>query len=340
MSARGGVYAATFEGLHRLDGKRWTHLDVLPGSLVRNLALSPALAEDRRFWISTYGHGLLATDDLGRSFSRIDTQDFVYPDGIAMAPDGTLAMGKPGALLFSADAGVSWENRRSTTRGFPRVIGFAPDYATSGLVLVYASITDMRGWHGFHRSTDRGLSWEPVGPAQVYALAFADDFETSGRIWIGARAAVWVSTDRGLSWEILQAFPRELVSSLSTRRVDGRDELIVSLETIGSTRVMRSTDGGEHWSPCTAGLEQHYVQTVGFAGDSLAFAGTRSRGVLVSRDGGASWAPAGEGPRSVFSVAVSPTFARDRTLIVGTYHGVWVSEDAGESWRLAPAEVR
>lgn len=340
MSVRGGAYVAAFEGLHRLDGKRWTHLDTLPGSLVRNLALSPALANDKRFWISTYGGGVLATEDLGRSFARIDTQEFVHPDGIAMAHDGTLAMGKPGALLLSDDAGATWVNRRSTRRGFPRVIGFAPDYAETGLVLVYASITDMGGWHGFHRSTDRGLSWEPVGPAQVFALAFAEDFETSGRLWAGARAGVWVSEDRGATWELLQAFPRELVGSLSVRRVDGRDEMLVALEALGSTRVMRSADGGSSWTACTEGLDLHYVQSVAFAGESLAFAGTRSRGVLVSVDGGESWAPSGEGPRSVFSFAVSPTYERDGTLVVGSYHGVWVSEDAGASWRLAPAEVR
>jgi photosystem II stability/assembly factor-like uncharacterized protein len=337
-SRNGSVFAGTFQGLHRLDGGSWTHLDVLPGTLVRNLVLSPSIGEDGRFWLSTYGHGLIAAEDLGRTLRRIDSGDVGHPDGVGVARDGTLAVGRPGGLLMSTDDGLTWKNRPTTARGFPRTISFAPDFESTGAMFAHTSISGVANWHGFFRTQDQGVNWEPVGPSSVACIEYADDFASSGRLWVGTKKKLWASTDRGATWDTISEFPGEAVKDVSSRQRDGTEELLVLLTDPGATRVVRSIDGGASWQPCGEGLEGHFVQFVSHAGAELAFAATRSRGVLVSRGADCRWEPTAPGPESVFAFGVSEGFESDRTLVAGTYRGAWVSEDAGESWRLVRAE--
>jgi photosystem II stability/assembly factor-like uncharacterized protein len=71
-----------------------------------------------------------------------------------------------------------------------------------------------------------------------------------------------------------------------------------------------------------------------FAKDGIVFAGTLA-GLHRSADGGRTWAGSGSGLRSPFveSVAVSPAFGADRTVVAGARNaGLWMSVDAGDSW--------
>lgn len=47
------------------------------------------------------------------------------------------------------------------------------------------------------------------------------------------------------------------------------------------------------------------------------------------------WERLAAAPIGVMSMAVSPDFARDHTLIVGTDTGIYLSKDAGETWQVA-----
>jgi len=72
------------------------------------------------------------------------------------------------------------------------------------------------------------------------------------------------------------------------------------------------------------------------AGGTDLFAGTGGEGVLVSKDGGASWAPAGLAGKWITSLAASPKGAGERRLFAGTGgEGIFLSADRGASW--APA---
>jgi photosystem II stability/assembly factor-like uncharacterized protein len=76
-----------------------------------------------------------------------------------------------------------------------------------------------------------------------------------------------------------------------------------------------------------------------FARDGLAFAGSRTDGVFVTRDGGATWTHSLGGPRAVLCMQISPTFVQDRALLVGSFDGAWLSRDAGASWALLQVPV-
>jgi len=335
----GLVYAATFEGLHvsRL-GEPWRHLDTLPPSLARDLAISPAWATDRTLFLSTYGAGLVRTTDGGRTWRRVDDSRNDYPDGLDVSPayaeDATVALGIPGRLRVSTDGGRTWEPREPTREGFTRVVAFAPDFATSRLMFVNVTISGRDGFHGFYRSEDAGGTWTPVDPPQIYALAFPDDWAGSGRAWAATPNGLYASRDRGASWAAVESCPESLVQDVAARARDGSHVVLVAAPGRRRAGVLGSTDGGQSWAPRSEGLAGHRVTAVAFGGADHAFAATHDAGVFVSRDDGASWTPAGRGPRTVFAFGVSDAFAEDGTLVATTYEGAWISEDRGASWRL------
>ena len=105
--------------------------------------------------------------------------------------------------------------------------------------------------------------------------------------------------------------------------------------------LMRSRDRGDSWQPLTgaAGANSVLALTSCASLDGQVWlAGLHERGVLRSVDGGGSWEPsnAGLSSRPVVALALSPGFALDGTLLVGTAaEGVLRSTDGGATWSRA-----
>jgi hypothetical protein len=116
--------------------------------------------------------------------------------------------------------------------------------------------------------------------------------------------------------------------------------------------LLRSGDGGNHWSDSTRGLPQEATVTAlaaaagiaGRAGPTL-IAGTRNHGIFLSTDSGLSWhepGPAAQGKKldwsliEVQALAVLPAAppATPPAIAIGSNGlGVFVSEDGGGSWQ-------
>jgi photosystem II stability/assembly factor-like uncharacterized protein len=75
----------------------------------------------------------------------------------------------------------------------------------------------------------------------------------------------------------------------------------------------------------------------------MLLAGTMEDGVFRSSDRGSHWYPWNFGllDLNILTMAVSPAFADDETLFVGTESGIFRSTNGGRAWREAgfPAEV-
>ena len=80
----------------------------------------------------------------------------------------------------------------------------------------------------------------------------------------------------------------------------------------------------------------------GPAAGTTVFAGTQV-GLFRLEDGqGAEpreWERLANAPLGIFSLAVSPSFAQDHTLVAGTNTGIYVSRDAGETWLAADMPI-
>jgi photosystem II stability/assembly factor-like uncharacterized protein len=103
--------------------------------------------------------------------------------------------------------------------------------------------------------------------------------------------------------------------------------------------VLRSFDGGESWQvallPEPAPLVTALAISPSYAEDGVVFAATMEDGVFRSADRGSSWTAWNFGllDLGALCIAVSPDFAADETLFVGTESGLFRSTNGGLAWR-------
>ncbi len=153
-------------------------------------------------------------------------------------------------------------------------------------------------------------------------------------------SGLYRSDDGGASW-------RSLYGSLTLEEPLATTSVAVSpgwdadhtLFAGANGGVLRSWDGGESWQvallPDPAPLVTAIVLSPNYSEDGLVFAATMEDGVFRSADRGSSWTAWNFGllDLSALCIAVSPNFAVDETLYVGTESGLFRSTNGGLAWR-------
>ena len=184
----------------------------------------------------------------------------------------------------------------------------------------------------------------PVAGADVTAIA-VDPYRADSVFCGTSRGNVYRSSDGGRSWKATRPgnqFPGYVVSTLRTDvRTPGR--LWAALSGTGRGALLAvSDDDGADWT--VLARWDRSVDARAFAqspGDPRLLACGGDDGVFLSRDGGESWKPSGEGVAGlalVQSLAFDP--ADPATLYAGTYRQAFRTRDAGKSWsRIANGMV-
>jgi photosystem II stability/assembly factor-like uncharacterized protein len=78
-----------------------------------------------------------------------------------------------------------------------------------------------------------------------------------------------------------------------------------------------------------------------FKDDNFLVVGSEDEGVYISSDGGRRWKESNKGldDLCVNAIAISPTFDSDKTIVVGTNAGPFISRDRGATWKAAKGET-
>jgi len=302
--------------------------------------------------LGTAGWGVWHSPDAGKSWLR-HRKPFPLNSRIqALAvlpgePRGLLAAGDTG-LFESHDGGASWA-RIGRQGDLPTVWSLAVD-PTDPRTL-FAGTRPV----GLYRSRDGGRQWERLELGAATECSIGEPFVTRvlvdpdehDTIWAGVEIdGVFRSVDGGDTW---------------VRVVRGLSDLDVHDVTIARTRpsrvlvstngeVFRSDDRGETWTaigvkskwplPYARGIVVKPDEPrVLFAGCGETTTG-ETGAVLRSNDGGESWQtlPLPVRPNAtVWGLATHPADAG--RLVAWTLFGeVYVTEDAGESWRKIARE--
>jgi photosystem II stability/assembly factor-like uncharacterized protein len=218
------------------------------------------------------------------------------------------------------------------------------------------------------KSTDGGESWNaldiplPPGPPAAFFSSLVID--TSSTLYAvlpsfggpTPAGAILKSTDGGETWKALPALPAN--TSIGSLVIDpGAPSTFYAAGSSftppgpPSWRILKSTDGGEHWNTYDVGLPANTFITslaidpmtagvyVGYAGvlnpGPLVNPGqataTPSGGVFKSTDGLQSWNDASAGLTSfdMRTLAMNPAFS---TVYAGGAGGVFRSTDGGANW--------
>jgi photosystem II stability/assembly factor-like uncharacterized protein len=332
------VFAATAIGLHRSNdaGRTWTAASV--GSIapfVEVVAASPNFANDRTLFVGTRT-GLYRSLDGGETWELVLVGSRMLSIAVspAYAKENLLFAGtETDGALRSPDAGRSW------TSANPGLL----ELTVLALAFSPAFERDLTGFAataaGLYRTRNGGRSWRAIeteleDPA-VQCLAISPDFADDQLVLAGTEAdGLLRSDDAGQTWEVVADLGSQGITALAFSSPRDGQRTIAAATADG---IALSDDGGQTWR--TVGHDLGPVLTLAFVpsqeGEVL-LAGLPRDGVARSTDLGQTWQPANEGlsARLLVSLAVSPAFAADGTLVAaGLEEGISLSTDGGQTWQ-------
>jgi photosystem II stability/assembly factor-like uncharacterized protein len=162
------------------------------------------------------------------------------------------------------------------------------------------------------RSSDRGIEGNPFFSDIVFAPTSPDRLFAFGNGW-----PTYTSRDGGATWT-------SLVQPLASLAFGPAGSLLGS--PYDAKGVLKSTDGGLHWSP--SGALPDSIQQVLAANGKLYAAGRL--GVWVSSDNGAHWQPSSRG----LSARTVGDLAQAGSVLYASFaEGAKASASGGASWR-------
>lgn len=330
--------------------------------------LSPDFHNDGVVFLGTKERGVFRSDDRGDSWREInsgmvkttvrrkgtpETGPLSAVEEVAFSPsfaeDKEIYMGAGWAGLYrSSDGGDNWHLLENAPPGHPEHIAISPDYQRDRTLFV-SMTSDIVPY--LWRSRDAGASWEQLsGPIEFVVPApvqFLPDVSLVGATLQRASR----STDMGDHWTLL--FRGETMRSFSFSPNFLEDGIAFFGDNTGHEKVRRMAAGQE--KPVELGFKAAFTNTCHregygmgcaipvaisptFKDDGTAFASAyrgpdRKPLLMRSTDRGVTWEeltlPL---PGWVISIAISPRFFDDHTVLVATGEALFRSEDGGDTW--------
>jgi len=184
----------------------------------------------------------------------------------------------------------------------------------------------------------------PYG-GSIHSITVSPTFTDDGYVAVGTSNGLFVSRDRGATFSVVRNGLQ--VHSQSITGVAYSPDYVHDHLSLVSTEdgLYRSDDGGSRFDYSNKGLGgDGYVNTVvpspALRDDGTVFASTYLSGAWVSTDVGRSWSACAPGlaDQNVVSMAVSPSFSSDHTVLFGVetaadINGAWISTNGGVSAR-------
>jgi photosystem II stability/assembly factor-like uncharacterized protein len=303
------IYASACSGIYRSEdsASQWRKIQGIPYAARRTYAIT----QDPKHATSVYAatsEGLWKTPDGGATWRRATPESWVVNTVV-------VADGEPARVLIGTDKlGVlvsddDGEHFREANEGFNhrQVIGVGLGGGQPGRILVLLAHAP----EPVEVSDDGGKSWSPVGRGLVT--------ETPLRVYAAPGGDWWVASARGG------------LMHYDAQKQEWRRSGTVIEEADSSTPAGSRRGRGRGRKTAKDAKPLKDVVT-GTAFSSNPWYAATSSGLLVSRDGGATWMRKPIGPLPslpVESVLVSPDGQRIRVV---SLRGLVYSNDGGDSW--------
>jgi photosystem II stability/assembly factor-like uncharacterized protein len=260
-------------------------------------AVDPRRPERALVVLTSSFEPMLETSDAGRTWTPLANGiKSGPPRHIFGSPDGWFAAPGPGGLLRYEQAKSSWIPVN-------QVIENSASLRTrSGAPLKTVPVQQNAKASASKASSTSSVS--TITKSTVLLRAKVNDMAFGDSAWYaGTEEGLFVSRDRGLNWSAVSLKPAKLVADVSG---------------------MRST---------TTGLTMASIRAVRTGNNNSYVWALTSRQLEVSGDGGMTWVARSLPFEPRGSLHLHPT--DENTVVLASDHGVFVSHDAGESWKQA-----
>lgn len=279
--------------------------------------------------------------------ARAQNWDRLGPEGGMVVSLGTGARGAvyagtaDGHVFASEDTGRHWELRgRVGTRTDAVVSRLVSEPGATGRLFAAVWYQEPGAGGGVFRSEDGGRTWRLAGlqGEAVRALEIAPgDFR---EFVAGTLGGVFRSRDAGKSWERISPTDDEELRRLDSVAIDPRDGDVIYAGTYHLP--WKTIDGGKTWKPVIAGLidDSDIMSLRVDASNPERVYLSACSGIYRSENQGGTWTKLQGIPyaaRRTQVIVQDPELSK--TLYAATTEGLWVTRDAGESWkRTTPKE--
>jgi uncharacterized protein (TIGR03437 family) len=213
-------------------------------------------------------------------------------------------------------------------------------------------------------TNDGGTTWHAIDaglPAQSIVNSLAIDPTNTAVLYAATTTGVYKSVNAGTTWaQLLPAATTAQRILLDPKSPSTLYVLYGPGPTAQPTQFAKSTDGGNTWQNLTAALPPAWVPTVPLSIGSIALDPGNSQNVWMSidaigapsvfrsTDGGLEWQDVHDFPAYFVATAASPgatgasvfvdptdssrVYVCCTAVLASTAHGVFRSEDAGQTW--------
>ena len=283
---------------------------------------------------------LFLSEDDAASWQSIDVDLGEYPFALETSPlgQGTAYVAGGGGMRRSEDDGRTW----TAVDYFAGNTGISVGVDPADPRRVFASTAWM-----VHRSEDGGRTWQETGGA-FRAADFV--FDPLDRDVVYATCALndggglYRTADGGATW--IRLAPEVFASAHHLERDAGDPRILYAslMRGAGFAKrggLMRTDDGGGHWTSAETGLNQVIVRDL--AADAVTpgrlYAATDA-GAYRTDDGGASWQAINTGLASLSPAAIAVAGPGPDVLYwAAGYGGIYRRDLAGGSWRLTSTDL-
>jgi len=307
------------------------------------------------FFIGTGKCGIFRTADGGKSFqaANIGIKDLNI-QAIAISPtfkvDATVfASTWSQAIFVSTNGGLAWskfdngltiDNQGGESSPHFSGIAVSADFKTDKTIF-------LAGFDGLFRSVNGGMQWhemDTLPTTLIQSIAISPDYGQDATIALTTyRNGIYMSADDGGAWNGIADNITDRNNDIAfspSYYLDGT--IFATMGGSQHTQIGKSADRGKTWTgqPINNGWPTIIAVSPAFIHDQTLFVVTRSAHLNRSTDGGRSFTSIydeGINPDCAYcvsSLAISPNFSDDRTLLLATKRGVFMSNDSGGTWSI------
>jgi len=254
------------------------------------------------------------------------------PDGgpvtdLFMLPDSSLiALSNAGRVYRSDNRAQLWYDITPPSSTINRLVAASDGTLVASDVgpSTYSTPAQQRG---LYRSTNGGLSWQPIQVDTLKPAVWNLWQGAEGRILAGTDHGLYWSEDRGMTWNWIERFPRTHLRNLAAHP---SGEVVVYY----GGQIHRSRDTGETWQVFDIVSGDPDLTWMAVSQDGALFGRGSAASVLFrSLDDGQTWSRI-EILETSYSIERLITDAGGDRLFVDTNLGLYESEDRGASWQL------